>query len=90
VSALLFNAFRALGPGPTRREVAMVAKALRESGDEEVGPMLDYEHEPELYKACEEMAEQASSYGIVALDLALAFHNPEGFAKLIAEPDAAA
>jgi hypothetical protein len=87
VSALLFNAFRALGPGPTRREVALVAQALRESGDADVGPLLDYDNEPKLYKRCEEMAEQAGSYEIVALDLALAFHNPAHFAALIAEPD---
>jgi len=42
VSALLLNAFRALGSGPSRREIALVAKALRESGDVEVGPLLDY------------------------------------------------
>jgi hypothetical protein len=52
--------------------------------------MLDYEHEPELYKRCEELAVEAGSYEIVALDLALAFHNPAHFASLIAEPDAAA
>jgi hypothetical protein len=40
LSALLFNAFKALGPGPQRREIATVAKALRESGDEEVQALL--------------------------------------------------
>jgi hypothetical protein len=49
VSELLYDAFRALGPGPARREVALVANALRESGDEEGGPMLNYEDEPELW-----------------------------------------
>jgi hypothetical protein len=90
VSSLLFNAFRALGPGPTRREVALVAQALRESGEADVGPLLNYENEPELYKRCEEMPLEAGSYEIVALDLALAFHNPAHFASLIAEPDAVA
>jgi hypothetical protein len=90
MSALLFNAFRALGPGPARREVALVAQALRESGDADVGPLLDYENHPELWARCEEMADEAGAFGFVQLDLALAFHNPAHFATLIAEPDAAA
>ena len=43
MSALLFNAFRALGPAAERREIAKVARALRESGAEEVGRLLNYE-----------------------------------------------
>jgi hypothetical protein len=61
VSALLFNAFRALGPGPTRPEV---------------GPLLDFENHPELWDRCSEMADEAGAYGFVQLDLAVAFHNP--------------
>lgn len=76
MSALLFNAFRALGPGPTRPEVALVAKALRESGDVAVGPLLDFENHPELWDRCSEMADEAGAYGFVQLDLAVAFHNP--------------
>jgi hypothetical protein len=83
VSSLLFNAFRALGRGPVRREVALVAKALRDSGDEEVGPLLDYENRPELWDRCEEMADEAGAFGFVALDLALAFHNPRYFARYL-------
>jgi hypothetical protein len=90
VSSLLLNAFRALGPAATRREIAQVAEALRESGDVEVGPLLDYENHPEMWDRCEEMADEAGAFGFVALDLALAFHNPSHFASLIAEPDAAA
>jgi hypothetical protein len=41
MSALLLSAFKALGPGPTRREIATVASALRESGDEDVGRLLN-------------------------------------------------
>jgi hypothetical protein len=55
-----------------------------------VGPLLDYENHPELWDRCEEMADEAGAFGFVALDLALAFHNPSHFASLIAEPDAAA
>jgi hypothetical protein len=47
MSGLLFNAFRALGPGATRREIAQVAAALRESGDEDVGRLLNYEEDPQ-------------------------------------------
>lgn len=48
MSALLLNAFKALGSAANRREIGLVATALRESGDEEVGPLLDYENNPEL------------------------------------------
>lgn len=89
MSSLLFNAFRALGSAIDRREIALVATALRESGDEEIGPLLDYENNPELWARCEEMADETGAHGFVALDLALAFHNPEGFAKLICDPSTA-
>jgi hypothetical protein len=73
VSGLLLSAFRALGPGATRREIATVAKALRESGDEETlalfrPPGGDYFD----HKACDaviEIAEQAGAGPFVGLDL---------------------
>jgi hypothetical protein len=80
LSALLFNAFKALGPGPQRREIATVAKALRESGDEEVQALLG---DRENWDWCCEIADAAGAYGFVALDLVMAFTNPVGFAKLI-------
>jgi hypothetical protein len=40
VSALLFDALRALGPPATRREIATLAEALRKTGDEEVQALL--------------------------------------------------
>ena len=89
MSELLFNAFRALGPGPSRREVARVAQALRESGDREVGYLLDYAHNPEFWARCTAIADEAGAFGFLALDLALAYHNPANFAALIAEPEAA-
>ena len=84
MSALLFNAFRALGPGPTRREVAQVAGALRESGDgEEVWRLLNYEENPGDWDRCCEIADEAGASGFVALDLAVAFHNPAYFARYL-------
>ena len=50
MSALLLNAFRVLGSGPSRREIALVAKALRESGDVEVGALLDYANNRDLWE----------------------------------------
>lgn len=85
MSALRLHAFRALGPGPTRREIALVATALRDSGDEDVGPLLDYTSNPAGWDRCVAMSDEAGAYGFVALDLALAFHNPAHFATLIPE-----
>ena len=65
----------------------MVAKALRESGDVEVGPLLDYANNRDLWQRCNALADEAGAYGFVALDLALAFHNPETFAKLVRGED---
>ena len=87
MSALLLNAFKVLGSGPSRREIALVAKALRESGDVEVGPLLDYANNRDLWERCIALADEAGAYGFVALDLALAFHNPEAFAKLVRGED---
>jgi hypothetical protein len=50
--------------------------------------LLD-ETRPELWDRCNAIADEAGASGFVALDLAVAFHNPEAFAKLIAEPEAA-
>jgi hypothetical protein len=58
--------------------------ALRDSGDaEEVGRLLDYSEDAKDWDRCCEIADEAGAYGFVALDLALAFHNPRAFAKLI-------
>jgi hypothetical protein len=83
VSALLFNAFRALGPGPSSREIALVAAALRESGEEEVGRLLDYAKHPDAWERCVAIADEAGAYAFVALDLAVAFHNPGYFARYL-------
>lgn len=83
MSALLLNAFKALGPAATRREIALVATALRDSGDEDGGPLLDHESNPEGWGRCCAIADEAGAYGFVALDLAVAFHNPRAFARLV-------
>jgi hypothetical protein len=82
VSGLLLNAFRALGPGATRREIASVAAALRNSGDEEVEGLLD---DWEGWERLEAIADEGA-YGF-ALDLVMAFRNPEGFAELVRDQD---
>lgn len=71
MSALLLNAFKALGPAATRREIALVATALRDSGDEDGGPLLDHESNPEGWGRCCAIADEAGAYGFVALDLAV-------------------
>lgn len=84
MSALLLNAFGALGPGPTRREVALVATALRESGEaDEVGRLLNYEENPGDWDRCCEIVDEAGASGFVALDLAVALHNPGYFARYL-------
>jgi hypothetical protein len=83
VSALLFKAFQALGPGGrTFEETALVADALLKSGDEEIRKLLDCRKGNEAWDRCREMAEEAGASAFVALDLALAIQNPEGYAKV--------
>jgi hypothetical protein len=83
VSALLFKAFQALGPGGrTFEETALVADALLNSGDEEIRKLLDCRKGNEAWDRCCEMAEEAGASAFVALDLALAIQNPEGYAKV--------
>jgi hypothetical protein len=67
VSARLLNAFKALGPGPTRREIATVASALRESGDEQVGRLLNFEEHPQDWDRCCAIADVAGAYALSRL-----------------------
>ena len=87
MSALLFSAFRALGSGASRREIASVATALRGSGDEEVGRLLNYRENPGDWDRCCEIAAETGAHAFVALDLALAFHEPRYFANLVRYED---
>lgn len=75
MSDLVFAAFQALGMGPSKREIALVAKAIRESEDEEVLALFRAGSEPEpvfdrvACAAVTEIAERAGAGGLVALDL---------------------
>ncbi len=86
MSQLVFRAFQAIGPpGPQyRREVALVAKAIRESGDDEALALFGVGAEPdpdpafdhEARRRVTEAAEHAGADGLTALDLYTAVVNP--------------
>jgi hypothetical protein len=67
VTRLLERALEALGPGPTRREVAQVAAVLRESGDRETlalfRPLDGSYFDHEACGAVTEVAEKAGAAG---------------------------
>ena len=77
MSDLVFAALAALGPAANRREVALVAMALRESGDTEALAVFGLDQEPdsesrfdqEACAAVTEIAVRAGAGGFVALDL---------------------
>jgi hypothetical protein len=81
-------AFKALGTNPARREIAQVARALRESGDDEVRQLVnpppaimfaDPESVPFDREAFDRVRLVAESVGVgryVALDLYTAVVNP--------------
>lgn len=69
MSDLLPRAFTALGMGPTRREIALVAQTLRDSGDEAVLVIERAACRREEFRALVELAEAAGSSAFVALDL---------------------
>ena len=77
MSELLEGAFRALGPGPTRRELELVADVLRESGDREALDMLAGDPE-----AVAQLADANGSHGLVALDLQVVVgHGIDGLVR---------
>lgn len=86
MSELVVAAFQAIGPpGPGyRREVALVAKAIRQSGDAEglalfgVGaePDPDPRFDRDALGRVKEVAERAGADSHVALDLFTAVTNP--------------
>ena len=77
MSQMVFAAFRALGPAATKREIELVAKAIRASGDRQAlelfGTGLEPDRDPpfdrEACRAVTEIAERAGAGGLVALDL---------------------
>jgi hypothetical protein len=75
MTALLFHAFKALGMGPARSETALVASALRESGDRETLAMFEGDTKAAMERL-EAVAVEAGSCGLVALDLLTEVLNP--------------
>jgi hypothetical protein len=86
VSGLLFQAFRALGMGPSRRELALVAAVLRASGDAEAQALLGVPDD-KGWERLIAIADDAGACGLVALDLATVFQTPDAFAHLMARPE---
>ena len=78
MSELIERAFRALGSAPTWRELELVADTLRASGDEDAIAALT---DPDL-EALANLAAASGSSGVVALDLATEFGNPDAHAAL--------
>jgi hypothetical protein len=72
VSALLEQAFAALGTTPTWEERKLVAAALRESGDAEALELLQWRN----IDALAELAERSGSSWIIASDMPAMVANP--------------
>jgi hypothetical protein len=88
VSELLSAAFKALGMDADRREITLVANALRASGDAEVQALLGiWPDDREGWDWLVSIASEAGAGGLVALDLATAFQTPGAFAHPIAPPE---
>lgn len=74
---LVLQAFKVLAADPNRTDIAMVARALRESGDPEVFALFGTEREPipdapfdhDALDAVTAIAAQAGASGFTALDL---------------------
>ena len=75
MSELVFAAFKELGMGPSRRELGLVATAIRDSGDEEALALWGDYCGPG-YRRLVELAEEAGSSGLVALDLYVEVDDP--------------
>ena len=70
---LLERAFAALGPGPTARELSLVAETLIGSGDEEaLAEIVRANTDEEAWKRLIALADANGSSGFVALDLRVA------------------
>jgi hypothetical protein len=76
VSELVSAALRALGPGPTGRELEQVAAALRYSDDELVARLFDEPDYGPAYDRLSEIAVEGGAGGFVALDLYVEIVNP--------------
>ena len=85
MSELVFAAFKELGMGPSRRELGLVATAIRDSGDEAalliagivaLALALRGDYCGPGYRRLVELAEEAGSSGLVALDLYVEVDDP--------------
>jgi hypothetical protein len=80
---LAFAALGALGPAPTGAELALVAKALRDSDDEETLALFyDQQAYGDGSNRLVELAERAGTSGFVALDLCVEVVNPGALADV--------
>ena len=73
MSELLARAFAALGPAPTDRELALVADAVRNSGDEEAIAALEADYDDPAWKELDAVAIESGASAFVALDLKTVF-----------------
>ena len=74
MSELLERAFAALGPGPTYRELRLVAETLREADDEETTALLE---DADAIDKVQDIAVEQGAGAFTALDLVCAFANPD-------------
>ena len=81
MTELLRRAFLALGPGPTHRELRLVAETLRETADEETTAILvdaaDAIGDDHAMDEVNEIAVEEGASAFVALDLVCCFVNPD-------------
>lgn len=73
MTELLRGAFTALGPGPTRGELAYVVETLQRSGDRETLAVLDAAAagDDDALKRLHAIAERAGSLAVLGLDMAV-------------------
>jgi hypothetical protein len=81
MTALLSQAFKALGMAPSRKETALVASALRASGDRATLAMFEGDG---AFDAVTAVAEAAGSSGLTAWDLFTEVVNPGAHERVLA------
>jgi hypothetical protein len=83
MTALLVQAFTALGMGPSMTETALVASALRASGDRATLALFEGDTKAAMERL-EAVAVEAGSCGLVALDLLTEVVNPGVHERVLA------
>jgi hypothetical protein len=93
MSQLVVSAFRALGPAPSARELELVAKALRKSGDSDLLAMfaaaadgVGRSDDHEAYDAVVALADTAGAGPFTALDLIAEMSNPGSHTRALNRP----